>query len=505
MNRNSKLKAYLCAGAMAASMAGAETGRSARSFQDHEVVTGKELLITDLAVVESEEASYPGPWSFGYLIEQSFGKDRAAGIVEAWLDDWLQGDEDLKIPARPGLAPVVAHWKKQDGYDPDEGVWEPNFANAPFRLLAIVNRMDLSLPFDSLTDERGEVKTPAVGPGYYGSSVTTEASAGEGRFVFGVIDENGKPLGTTLILEFALDNGRTQEELVHWAMDWHELGKHNSFDAEYRKALVKLTDRFVKRRSIQGDQGQDEPEDAAPTLLRIRSNDGAFGKTREFREFVTRGAGGPSVNAFIRRAGIVVPRRELPPNLRSTLVPGFLPGTPKEIFFRKGTRENSWLSRALRQSQGQNRILTPTTARADVLRSPILNLTLPAVADLKDKPTLGTIVAPVPGNDADYHWDARAVGTHSLRRAFSMQTCCGCHCGDTGTQFFHIAPREKGKASVLSKYLVGDGKNDVVRDPGSGREIKLQELKDRRTVFEKMLNPKIRRSDALKFKGRRAH
>lgn len=485
-------------------MAGAQTGRSARSFQDHEVVVGKELFITDLAVVESEEAAYPGPWSFGYLMEQSFGKDRASKIVGAWLHDWLRGDEDLKIPARPGLMPVLEHWKKQDGYDPEDGNWEPDFANAPFRLLAIVNRMDLSLPFDSLTDERGEVKRPAVGPGYYGSSVTTVASAGEGRFVFGVIDENGKPLETTLILEFALDNGRTQEELVHWGMDWHALGKHESFDAEYRRTLVKLTDGFVKRRSLQGDRGQDKPVDAVPTLLRVRSNDGAFGKTREFREFVTRGSGGASVNALIRRAGIPIPQTELPDNLQSTLVPAFLPGTPGEIFFRKGTRENSWLSRALRQGQKLNRVLTPTTARADVLRTPVLNLALPAVAELKGSPTLGTMVAPVPDNNADYHWDARAVGSHSLRRAFSMQTCCGCHCGDTGTQFFHIAPREKGKPSALSKYLTGDGDRDVVRDPGSGRVVKLQELKNRRTVFEKLLNPKIRRSDALKFRERRA-
>ena len=35
-----------------------------------------------------------------------------------------------------------------------------------------------------------------------------------------------------------------------------------------------------------------------------------------------------------------------------------------------------------------------------------------------------------------------------------MQTCCGCHCGDTQTQFFHIEPRGVGEQAKISGGLV---------------------------------------------------
>jgi hypothetical protein len=76
-----------------------------------------------------------------------------------------------------------------------------------------------------------------------------------------------------------------------------------------------------------------------------------------------------------------------------------------------------------------------------------------------------------------------------VRRAFSLQTCCGCHCGDTRTQFFHIEPRGQGEAAKLSNYMQMSGEKVVVRDPGSKRQIKLQEMDERKLVFESFLNP----------------
>ena len=33
-------------------------------------------------------------------------------------------------------------------------------------------------------------------------------------------------------------------------------------------------------------------------------------------------------------------------------------------------------------------------------------------------------------------------------RIFSLNTCSGCHCGETETDFYHIEPRREGEASV---------------------------------------------------------
>ena len=41
----------------------------------------RELIITHPAVVDSEKARYPGAWSFGVLVEQLVGKEKAADSV----------------------------------------------------------------------------------------------------------------------------------------------------------------------------------------------------------------------------------------------------------------------------------------------------------------------------------------------------------------------------------------------------------------------------------------
>ena len=58
-----------CAIAMAMTIAHEESPQSSRSFADHDVVMDKELLGTAPEGVDSKKAVYPGPWSFGDLME----------------------------------------------------------------------------------------------------------------------------------------------------------------------------------------------------------------------------------------------------------------------------------------------------------------------------------------------------------------------------------------------------------------------------------------------------
>ena len=119
------------------------TGR-ARSSQTHEIVPEKELLITDTRVVDSE---YATSFSFGYLVESLVGARGVDTFFANWVKLWdgaqlVNGD---LVKARPAIREELIEPRQyKDGHGRESGEpWEVNLANAPFRLLAIVNRLDL--------------------------------------------------------------------------------------------------------------------------------------------------------------------------------------------------------------------------------------------------------------------------------------------------------------------------------------------------------------------------
>jgi hypothetical protein len=83
---------------------------SSQSFLTHEIVSEKELLITAPEVLDSNRSEYPGSWSFGSLMEGSFGKEKAPKIVVDWLREWNVGDRNAKIPGREGVLALRQAW-----------------------------------------------------------------------------------------------------------------------------------------------------------------------------------------------------------------------------------------------------------------------------------------------------------------------------------------------------------------------------------------------------------
>ncbi len=112
-----------------------------------------ELLITNPAVLDSSQARYPGAWSFGHLMEQLAGPGRGSEFTLQWLRLWLNdqvvnGDT---APARPKMQEIILDaWRHRDqqakGDADDPFSWTPNLENAPFKLIAIVNRIYLVAP-----------------------------------------------------------------------------------------------------------------------------------------------------------------------------------------------------------------------------------------------------------------------------------------------------------------------------------------------------------------------
>jgi hypothetical protein len=185
----------------------------------------RELLITDLSVVEDPvRTKWPagapvGPqaaWTFGRLMEKMAGAQDASQFCLTWFKKWEQ-DQTVNgylAPARTDVQTLVI-----DPWLQASGGQKLNLRIAPFRLLAIVNRLDLR------------------------SKNGNQISAGEGRFVFGFVKPDGSPSPFTVIFEYNV-RADSEYDVIDWADDWHQLGEM-PFGATFNSKLQKLTDKFT--------------------------------------------------------------------------------------------------------------------------------------------------------------------------------------------------------------------------------------------------------------------
>jgi hypothetical protein len=232
----------------------------------------KELMIVDPLVTgdprAADDSSYR-PWSFRERLEALVpGAPEAAGaIAEAWVAQWASLT-DVPISTAPGAARVPVDprpaadevlrcpWLRQS---PDNlcdascascRSRRVSLARSPFRLLAIVNRVD-------------QATGGACG-----------ASGGELRFVYGAADPDTlQVLPFTVIFEYeiALQPGETARD---WIGAWHELG-----------SLTPGTAAFAARLDAVVSAGL-----ARAALRRVLTNEVAFGAADglpwEMRQFV---------------------------------------------------------------------------------------------------------------------------------------------------------------------------------------------------------------------------
>jgi hypothetical protein len=129
---------------------------------------------------------------------------------------------------------------------------KPDLARAPFRLLAITNRVDLH----------------ATGNG-------------EGRFVFGVVDATGKGRPMTVAFEFMLPTTNPQTGApvtrADWAAWFHALNGL-PFGAGYNYALQAITELFTRR-------GTSPARPGGSSLGQVRTNEILMGGPWQLREF----------------------------------------------------------------------------------------------------------------------------------------------------------------------------------------------------------------------------
>ncbi|MDB4987985.1 MAG: hypothetical protein JWN04_3163, partial [Myxococcaceae bacterium] len=360
------------------------------------VSTGRELLMRDLSVVEdplrTRSSGDPadartGAWTFAKLMQQLAPTPaQAPAMVEQMLRTWLsdQTVNTFTIPQRSPMQQLVLDsWPRSSDGSLD-------LTRAPLRLNAIVNRLDLR--------------------------DLSKAQAGEGRFVFGVLDPSGFPLQFTMILEYRLPASST-DEVVAWANQWHALAALPFPSEAYNAALQALTTRFTARNAEPGRVN-------GSALGRLRTNEIALSQIGrwELREFTLSPTTG-------------------------MLVPSGVELTPDTSFLN----ESPLVADFVNQNEA-----------AVLLEQHVVPATFEGV------PFLGGASF----NDL-LAWRSSGIVNPEARFRFSLNTCNGCHGSEeTGTAFLHIDNRFPGSMSPISGFMSGIS----IQDPVTGVARTLNDL-----------------------------
>jgi len=355
-----------------------------------------------------------GPWTFGHLMrELSLGTGMTPeNFTLHWLSIWVLAQEaNGFIVNEPGRATqlqsrIIASWQVASG-------GALNIDKFPARLLAIVNRPDLA---------------DKIGYGVAGS-------AGEGRFVFGLLEKTGPGPGAcnnlpfTVIFEYGIKGGSCSE-VKAWHRRWKSLDANPVGSAPYNTALESITRAFTDHGSNPGQAPNQS------SLNQLRTNEIALGSPWQLREFRLQSNGA------------------VPPGILDLVT---VKQTPDDGF-RNGTIGTATVAAYLVANETDirnNRHVVPERFPS------VFNPFLGAKSD-------------VPSPPDQVFWNAPGLTTLGLldpaetRRKFSLATCNACHGGETGTVFTHIggtlpgAPpgpppgqRFPGSAAVLSRFLTG--------------------------------------------------
>lgn len=388
------------------------------------------LMITDLSVVQDPVRTYDvcgntgnpnGAWTFNTLMtemaNQSATSVDPADFVENWLQSWntTHTINTFLVPARTNInARVLNAWPRLSNGKLD-------LLQSPFRLLAIANRVDL--------------RSSSRRSSGYGGGGGIPINAGEGRFVFGVVDRNRNggcsTMEFTVILEYGVPINQCSL-IRNYAQQWNGLGNITLGSAAFNPALQAITDQFTL-----AGIGGGKPNGSA--INQIRTNEIALvgyrgqidpDQTTEMSRRAPIPQGGPwELREFHLRADnllhIVSTKNTPHHSLNNTaLLANYI--NVHEIPIIAGTHDvlPIWSSQ---------HILTGSTFNFSVADSAV--------------------------------WNAPGIVNPQARHEFSLNTCNACHGGETrdnlnlpqDTHFVHITPRNIGVQSTLSKFLIGNG------------------------------------------------
>ncbi|HVF56887.1 MAG TPA: hypothetical protein VM934_12110 [Pyrinomonadaceae bacterium] len=398
----------------------------------------RSLVITDIRVVEDKTRTFNpctnagtpmGAWTFGYLMQQMANQPRTgiapSAFVRQWLDKWMNDQTTAN-----GWTAAKRQQIKQLVIDPWEaasgGPGMPlNLSKAPLRLLAIVNRVDLRA-----------------------NSVYGGGSAGEGRFVFGVLDMRrsggidpytGRPITAcsptqfTVILEYGID--RRGCGIRDWGKQWYNLQNYSLGSFAYNAALQAITDQFTKANAAPG-----KPNGSA--INQVRTNEIAIANpapddTWQMREFRL-----PPPDGHLQEVNVKLTPDETRRN--TDLTANYVNANTPLILLQKHDVPLFWLGQKFLGNHSN----------------------VPFGTFWNNGPTVPIV-------------------NRQARHLFSLNTCSACHSGETATVFTHIKPAPFGTPAGLSGFMTGIN----VNDPADGAPTRnFNEFKRRALDLDKLVH-----------------
>ena len=435
------------------------------------------LFITNPAVVQDPARTWDpctgagtqgGVWTFAHFIrEMSVGSGRTPEqFATDWLSMWLNNytvNGDVVTARTTMFSQVIQPWATASGVTAAlvtdatgrrsvvlSGPLKLNIA--PFRLLAIVNRIDLG---DTVS-----------GPSGYGGGTTSRpTTAGELRFIFNVVQPSPWGGGTeascgrkqfTTIFEYGVPRTGCSK-VVNWARQWTQLATLGGFTPAYRAQLQAMTESVVLNGSAPAKGNQN-------AINQIRTNEIALGlplglTTWELREF--------TLNDENPATGISTPSN-------GPLRPHTVALTPDDATHDPG---------------GSDPAVNALITSAPPCTEPVIPYSFGG------QPFLGGNALIRPG-----HWNANSVlatssaGLICTRHLFSLNTCSGCHHDDTATNgtlgstnFTHINVLSPIPVT-LSKFLTGGGPGLVLNVPDSQFGSPLWQFADLERRFQRLFD-----------------
>ena len=372
-----------------------------------------------------------GIWTFGELMRQMASPNPGSIATDAevstfvlnWLSTW-QVDQNVNGDLAPWVenleTVLTAPWLRRSslaGAPPGQLSME----QAPFKLQAIVNRIDLR-----------------------GNSGYGFGNAGEGRFIFRLLfpftcdtpDDPGSALLSgpfLVILEYGI-NKKKCTSIKAFAQSWSDLNGLSIGSAAYNAALEAITMQFTQ-------SGTNPAKTNESSINQVRTNENAVGTGWNLREFKLKTTGQLELSTI-----------QMEPALKYN-------GINTPISSADVNRLAHYIN-TLTTDIENNNYEVPT-------QIPLLSsTTTPTTGFLGAQAFSGASPEPF------RYWDGTTtpgpgyINSDEARHVFSLNTCSGCHSKETATDFVHVGGSGfSGLSSFLTGITVTDAANRPIESP----------------------------------------
>ena len=389
------------------------------SLKDHS------LTITALDVVEDPARTYnfctqtgniDGPWTFKTLMKELAKTNPGDVITDIQLSDFVTNFfnewfntrivNGESVAGRGFVDRLLQSWRGKSQVLPPPNVprGKLDMRAVPFKLTAIVNRLDLR-----------------------GNSGYGKSKAGEARFVFCMMSTQGcDEAPFNIIFEYGVPK-KTCADIQEYAREWYALSSMLFTDPQYNASLQAITDQFTLC-------GTSPLKPKQSSINQVRSNEKTLNEFLwELREFHLDNSTGQLKSATTAQSPAVKYNAKTN-NTDVQLLASFVNAKQSAIL--------------------AGRYKVPLSYSG----TPFLG-----GHDFTGKSGLIPPLRPIgmPSGIEPHHWNgtttagASFINSDDARQQFSLNTCSGCHSGETQTGFTMIDPVPYGTPARLSGFLTG--------------------------------------------------